>query len=90
VSQGSGRGYCWYVFGRPCGPGSLSGLLYIYIDIKKGQVAISLCLHGELCIPVKTIQMVKKPLQLVCSLRSDNKGVINVMEPAQQFVGSLS
>ena len=36
VSQGSGRGYCWYVFGRPYGPGNLSGLLYISIT-KKGR-----------------------------------------------------
>ena len=62
----------------------------IYRYQKKGQIANSFCLHGELYIPVKTIRMVKEPLQLLCSLRSDSKGVIKVMEPAQQFVGSLS
>jgi len=61
----------------------------VYVDIIKGEVAISRCLHGELNIPVKAIQMVKKPLQLLYSLRSDSKDVINVTEPAQQFVGSL-
>jgi len=37
----------------------------ICVDVKKNEVAI-LHLHGEKYIPVKAIQMVKKPLQLLC------------------------
>jgi len=49
-------------------------------------VAVPHHLHGELYIPVKDIQMVTKPLQVFCSMRPDDKNVINIMEPAQTFV----
>jgi len=52
-------------------------------------VAVSLYLGGELHVPVKAIQMIKKPLQLICSMWPDDKGVINITEPAPQFVDSL-
>jgi hypothetical protein len=37
----------------------------VYVNAKKTEVAVYLYIHGELCIPVQTIQMVKKPLQLL-------------------------
>jgi hypothetical protein len=52
-------------------------------------VATSLFLDGELYIPVNAIHMVKKPLQLICSMWPDGKGVINVTEPELQFVDSF-
>jgi len=61
----------------------------IYVNVKKGWVAVSLCLDGELHVPVKAIQMVKKSLQLICSMWPDDKGVINITEPALRYVGSL-
>jgi hypothetical protein len=61
----------------------------VYVSDEKGQVAVSLYLHGELYIPVKTIQMVKKPLQVLCSMWPDDKCAINIVEPAQWFVISL-
>lgn len=35
------------------------------VSLKKSGVANSLCFHGEVDIPVKAIQMVKKTLQLL-------------------------
>jgi len=35
------------------------------VSLKKSGVASSLCFHGEVDIPVKAIQMVKKTLQLL-------------------------
>ena len=61
----------------------------VYVNVEKEQVVLSLYLRGELYIPVKAIQMVKKPLQVLCSMWPDDKGVINIMEPAQWFVVSL-
>lgn len=58
------------------------------INIKIRKVAI-LHLHGELDIPVKANQMVKKPLQLLWSMWSDDKSVILIIEPAWWFVGCL-
>ena len=40
----------------------------VYVIVEKGQVAFSLYLHGELYIPVKAIHVVKKPLQVLCSM----------------------
>jgi len=54
----------------------------VYVDVEKGQVAVCLYLHGELYIPVKAIQIVKKPVQLLCSMCPDEESVINKMEPA--------
>jgi hypothetical protein len=39
--------------------------LPIDVNIKKSGVSFSLCFHGEVDIPVKDIQMVKKNLQLL-------------------------
>jgi hypothetical protein len=61
----------------------------VYINVGKGKVAVSLCVHVELYIPLKAIQMVKISLQLLCSMQPDDKDVIHMMEPAQPFVGSL-
>lgn len=52
----------------------------VYADVENWWVAISLCLHGELHIPVKAIQVVKEPLQLLCFERPDNKGVMNIAD----------
>jgi hypothetical protein len=60
VIQSSGRGFC-VVQGAIRSP--------VYINVKKGYVAVPLRLHGELNIPAKDIQMVTKPLQLLCSAR---------------------
>ena len=49
----------------------------------------SLYAHGDMYIPVKAIQMVKKPLQIFHSAQPDDKSVIKVTEPTQQFVGRL-
>jgi len=56
---------------------------------KKTEVAVYLYIHGEWCIPVQAIQMVKKLLQLLWLERPDDKIVIKVSEPAQRFVGGL-
>jgi hypothetical protein len=45
----------------------------VYIAVEKGLVAVSPYLHGEVYIPVKANQMVKKPLQILCSVGSKGK-----------------
>jgi len=52
-------------------------------------VAVFLHLDGKLYVSMKAIQMVKNPLQLICSMWPDDKGVINITEPALRFVDSL-
>jgi hypothetical protein len=39
--------------------------LPVYVNAEKNEVAVYFYIHGELCIPVQAIQMVKKPLQLL-------------------------
>ena len=39
-------------------------------------MALSIHLHSEMYIPVKAIQMVEKPLQLLCSVWPDHMNVI--------------
>jgi len=55
-------------------------------EVKK-MVAL-LSLQGEL-IPVKAIQMVNEPHQLLWSAWPDDKSVIHTTEPAEQFMGCL-
>jgi hypothetical protein len=65
-------------FWKTHGPGS-----HLVDCIHICQLAVPLHLHGEVYIPVKDIQMVKKLLQLLCSMQSDDKSDINIIEPVQ-------
>jgi hypothetical protein len=46
--------------------------------VKKREVAVPLCFHGELNIPVKTILVIKKPPHLLWFLWPGDKSIINV------------
>jgi hypothetical protein len=61
----------------------------VYVDVEKGQVAVCLYLHSELYIPVKAFQIVKKPLQLLCSICPDEESVTSIMEPASPGLSYL-
>ena len=61
----------------------------IDVNVQERKVAILLCLHGKLNIPVKAIQMFKESLQLFWSVWPDDKSVIHITKPAQRFVCRL-
>jgi hypothetical protein len=45
------------------------------IFVKKWEVAVPLCFHGELDIPAKTILVAKKPPQLLWSVWPGDKSI---------------
>ena len=48
------------------------------VFVKKREVAVPLCFHGELNIPLQTILVVKKPLQLLWFVWPDDKSIMNM------------
>lgn len=59
------------------------------VNVNKREVTIPLHLNGELCIPVKFIKMIYKSVYIFCSVWQDDKHVINITKPAQQFMGHM-
>jgi hypothetical protein len=50
-------------------------------------MAFSFCLHGELIVPVDTVQVVIEVLQPTGTMGPDDETVIHIMEPAEVLMG---
>jgi hypothetical protein len=62
----------------------------INIYVKKGEVALTFGLHGELNSLVDTVQVVQEVLQLLGSMWPGDEGVVHIAKPAEGLVGAKS
>lgn len=58
-----------------------------YINNKDGKADHSLCVCGELDIVVEAAEVHDKVIQFLRSITQDHKGVINMSELEERFVG---